>query len=656
LVKVREARLSYLLPFDKDEAGFALPIFLDTSRPNLPVVQEVDEYRGVVARFKILDGDIASALEMESGPLSRVGSPQVYAFVTEDGTIHAGTLEQIEPDLRKYLSRHPEQIELAHQIAELVGTPEEKRYVRQEMQEVIRSTGGVQAASSFFHQDLLQTDVWRWLVSNAPSAEAARGIYRARRQIDPVTDSGELIDLSAIPALDYPPSKIAELEGDIREQFGVTGHKARAHRAAQSSPSETAAPSRPRARILRQYDLVEMVRSYNPNTNEDLLNRAYVYAMKAHASQASASGDPYFSRPLEVAAILAGLKLDDATIVSALLYDTEASRAEIDQMFGAEIGSLVESLTRLKRLQRVSPDAGQAERLRKLLLATADDVRVLLVTLANRLHIMRTLEFVPVESRTRIAEDTLGIYVPLADRMGLQQLRKELESRCLDALDPDACQAIAQRADDTSSRDSDTFARLRHAVDILSESASPEEFLAHTRLELFHDQVFCFTPKGKLIVLPRHANVIDFAYAVHTDVGDRAVGCKINGKIAPLSSELENGDEVEVVTSKAQPAPPSAWEALVVTSKARAAIRRATRAAVRDQYVGLGRRIVERLFERARIEYADDKLKDALPRLARASIEDVMAAVGRGEIKPSHVARAMYPDKEGGTTRTRRLR
>jgi (p)ppGpp synthase/HD superfamily hydrolase len=193
-------------------------------------------------------------------------------------------------------------------------------------------------------------------------------------------------------------------------------------------------------------------------------------------------------------------------------------------------------------------------------------------------------------------------------------------------------------------RESNAFAWLRHTIGILSESANPEEFLEHTKLELFHDQVFCFTPKGKLIALPREANVIDFAYAVHTDVGNSAVGCKINGKFAPLSSELQNGDEVEVLTSEAQAAPPSAWESLAITGKARAAIRRATRTAVRDQYAGLGRRIVERLFARAKIEYADDKLKGALPRLARASIDDVMASVGRGEMKASDVVRAMYPD------------
>jgi RelA/SpoT family (p)ppGpp synthetase len=553
-------------------------------------------------------------------------------------------------------------------------------------------------------------------------------------------------------------------------------------------------PAKSRARMMRQYDLVERVRSYNPDTNEDLLNRAYVYAMKAHGSQTRASGDPYFSHPLEVAAILTDLKLDDATIVAALLHDTiedtEATRAEIDQVFGQEIGALVEGLTKLKRLELVSREAKQAENLRKLLLAISDDVRVLLIKLADRLHNMRTLEFVPPASRHRIAEETLDIYAPLAGRMGMQEMREELEDLSFKTLDPEAYSVVRQRLDSLAElnrnligeiesqlskdlhknglrarvygrrkrpfsiwtkmqrksvgfeqlsdifgfrvvlkdveccyralgvvhttwpvvpgrfkdyistpkqndyrslhttvigpgkqrvelqirteemdeiaelgiaahafykdgagspterlkRESSAFAWLRHTIAILSESANPEEFLEHTKLELFHDQVFCFTPKGKLIALPRQANVIDFAYAVHTDVGNSAVGCKINGQFAPLSSELQNGDEVEVLTSDAQSSPPSAWESLAVTGKARAAIRRATRTAVRDQYAGLGRRLVERLFARAKIEYADDKLKGALPRLARASVDDVMAAVGRGEMKASNVARAMYPD------------
>ena len=568
--------------------------------------------------------------------------------------------------------------------------------------------------------------------------------------------------------------------------------------AADPAALSPAAPARaaraPRSRIMRQYDLVERVRSYNPDTNEDLLNRAYVYAMRAHGSQTRASGDPFFSHPLEVAAILTDLKLDDATIVAALLHDTiedtEATRAEIDQIFGPEIGKLVEGLTKLKRLELVSREAKQAENLRKLLLAVADDVRVLLIKLADRLHNMRTLEFVPPASRQRIAEETLDIYAPLAGRMGMQGLREELEDLSFRTLDPEAYMVVKQRLDTLAERnrnlideiesqlirnlrdhgltakvygrrkqpfsiwtkmerksvgfeqlsdifgfrvvlpdvescyravgvvhttwpvvpgrfkdyistpkqndyrsihttvigpgnqrvelqirteemheiaefgiaahvfykegvgsptellkrESNAFAWLRRTVGILSESSNPEEFLEHTKLELFHDQVFCFTPKGKLIALPRHANAIDFAYAVHTDVGNSAVGCKINGKFAPLSSELQNGDEVEVLTSQAQSAPPTAWESLAVTGKARAAIRRATRTAVRDQYAGLGRRIVERLFERAKIEYADDKLKGALPRLARGSIEDVLAAVGRGEMKASDVARAVYPD------------
>jgi GTP pyrophosphokinase len=560
------------------------------------------------------------------------------------------------------------------------------------------------------------------------------------------------------------------------------------------TPIPAKVPRTSRVRMMRQYDLVDRVRAYNPNTDEDLLNRAYVYAMVAHGEQTRASGDPYFSHPLEVAAILTDLKLDDATIVAALLHDTiedtEATRTEIDKLFGAEIGALVEGLTKLKRLELVSREAKQAENLRKLLLAIADDVRVLLIKLADRLHNMRTMEFMPPASRRRIAEETLDIYAPLAGRMGMQAMREELEELSFKVLDPDAYLVVMQRLDSLTERnrnlidmieshlstklekngiaarvtgrrkkpfsiwtkmkrksvgfeqlsdiygfrvvlrdmeacyralgvvhttwpvvpgrfkdyistpkqndyrsihttvigpgnqrvelqirtedmnsiaeygiaahafykdgigsptemlkrESNAFSWLRHTIGILSESTNPEEFLEHTKLELFHDQVFCFTPKGKLIALPRNANVVDFAYAVHTDVGNSAVGCKINGKFAPLSSELQNGDEVEVLTSAAQQAPPSAWEGLAVTGKARAAIRRATRTAVRDQYASLGRRIVERLFVRAKMEYSDDQLKGALPRLARTSIDDVMASVGRGELRAADVARAMYPD------------
>jgi len=546
--------------------------------------------------------------------------------------------------------------------------------------------------------------------------------------------------------------------------------------------------------MMRQYDLIERVRRYNPNTNEALLNRAYVYAMKAHGEQRRASGDPYFSHPIEVAAILTELKLDDATIAAALLHDTiedtEATRAEIDSLFGHDIGTLVEGLTKLKKLDLVTKEAKQAENLRKLLLAIADDVRVLLIKLADRLHNMRTLEYMPPEARRRAAEETLEIYAPLAGRMGMHAMREELDDLAFRELYPEAYDVVTARLNaltersklliseiekqlakklgdrgieakvigrrkraysiwrkmerksvgfeqlsdifgfrvvvktladcyqalgivhstwptvpgrfkdyistpkandyrsihttvigpgkqrvelqirtvamheiaeygiaahalykdnvgsptELLSRESTAYAWLRRTIELLAEGSNPEEFLEHTKLELFHDQVFCFTPKGKLIALPRKATPIDFAYAVHTDIGNTAVGCKINGQIAPLTSELVNGDEVEIVSSKAQAAPPAAWEAVVVTGKARAAIRRATRVAVRRQYTGLGRRIVERLFQRAKMNYSDEKLTGALPRLARASVEDVMAAVGRSELKASDVARAMYPD------------
>ena len=542
--------------------------------------------------------------------------------------------------------------------------------------------------------------------------------------------------------------------------------------------------------MMRQYDLVERVRRYNPHSNEALLNRAYVYAMKAHGEQRRASGDPYFSHPLEVAAILTDLKLDDSTIAAALLHDTiedtPTTRAEIDQMFGPDIGTLVEGLTKLKKLDLVTKEAKQAENLRKLLLAIANDVRVLLVKLADRLHNMRTLGFMPAEARRRAADETLEIYAPLAGRMGMHEMREELEDLSFRELNPDAyamvsirlnaladrhkdliaeierqltkkladrgiaarvagrrkraysvwrkmerksvgfeqlsdifgfrviCKTVEdcyralgivhttwpvvpgrfkdyistpkqndyrsihstligpgnQRVElqirttemheiaeygiaahalykDTAgtptellSRESSAYAWLRRTIELLAEGSNPEEFLEHTKLELFHDQVFCFTPQGRLISLPRKATPIDFAYAVHTDVGNTAIGCKINGQIAPLTSELVNGDEVEIVTSKMQSGPPAAWESLVVTGKARAAIRRATRTAIRTQYTGLGRRIVERLFQRAKIAYSDEKLAGALSRLARASIEDVMAAVGRSELKASDVARA----------------
>ena len=557
--------------------------------------------------------------------------------------------------------------------------------------------------------------------------------------------------------------------------------------------------------MMRQYELVERVQRYKPDVNEALLNKAYVYAMQKHGHQKRASGDPYFSHPLEVAAILTEMRMDEATIAVALLHDTiedtSATRAEIDALFGADMGKLVEGLTKLKKLDLVSRKAEQAENLRKLLLAISEDVRVLLVKLADRLHNMRTLDHVPPDKRLRIAEETMEIYAPLAGRMGMQDMREELEELAFRYINPEAHRTVTERlkevlersrgvideiekalselfekhgiratvksrqkkpwsvfrkmetkalsfeqlsdifgfrvivgavddcyralgaihttwsmvpgrfkdyistpkqndyrsihttivgpfnqrvelqirtkemnhiaeygvaahsvykdnggkpngAGHQISRDTNAYAWLRRTIEQLAEGDNPEDFLENTKLELFQDQVFCFTPKGRLIALPRGATPIDFAYAVHTDVGDSCVGAKINGRIMPLMTELKNGDEVEIIRSKAQ-VPPAAWESIVVTGKARAAIRRATKNAIRKQYSGLGARILERAFERAGRPFSKDSLKSVLPRLAHKEVEDVLAAVGRGELSSNDVVKAMFPDyKDERVTQT----
>src|SRR6201982_4229204 len=222
------------------------------------------------------------------------------------------------------------------------------------------------------------------------------------------------------------------------------------------APDSRESAKSPRSRMMRQYNLIDRVKHYNRNGNEELLNRAYVYAMRAHGEQKRASGDPYISHPLEVAAILTDLKLDDATIAAALLHDTiedtDATRAEIDRIFGHEIGRLVEGLTKLKRLELVSKEAKQAENLRKLLLAVADDVRVLLIKLADRLHNMRTLAHQPPAARRRTADETLAIYAPLAGRMGMQQMREELEDLAFRQLNPEAYRVLSERLDALAAR------------------------------------------------------------------------------------------------------------------------------------------------------------------------------------------------------------
>ncbi len=548
--------------------------------------------------------------------------------------------------------------------------------------------------------------------------------------------------------------------------------------------------------MMRQYELVERVTKYNQNADEALLNKAYVYAMQKHGSQLRASGDPYFSHPLEVAAILTDLRLDDATIAVALLHDTiedtDATRNEIDELFGHEIGKLVDGLTKIKRLDLVSRKAKQAENFRKLLLAIADDVRVLLVKLADRLHNMRTLGFMPEDKRGRIAEETMEIYAPLAGRMGMHDLREELEDISFRILYPDGYKTVTDRLKELRERNQDlivdiektlterlaekgmaavvrgrekrpysifrkmqqkaigfeqlsdihgfrvtvgtveacyrvlgvihtawptvpgrfkdyistpkqndyrsihttivgpsrqrvelqirtiemdriaeygiaahalykdgemggrniarhteecrAFEWLRRTTELLAQGDhSSEEVLEDTKLELFTDQVFCFTPKGRLIALPRGATPIDFAYAVHTDVGNTCVGSKINGKIMPLVTELRNGDEVEIIRAPAQ-SPPPAWASIAVTGKAKAAIRRATRETVRKQYGSLGEHILRRAFSRAGKVYSTDLLEAVIGDHHVSTVADLLAGVGRGDLNAQSILKSAHPD------------
>ena len=534
--------------------------------------------------------------------------------------------------------------------------------------------------------------------------------------------------------------------------------------------------------MMRQYELVERVLAYNPDADEALLNRAYVYAMKKHGTQTRASGDLYFNHPLEVAAILTDMKMDDTTIAVALLHDTiedtDATRKEIDQLFGSEIGEVVDGVTKIERLKLVTREEAQAENLRKLLLAISQDVRVLIVKLADRLHNMRTIQYVPKEKRRRIAQETMDIYAPLAGRMGMQDMRSELEDISFSVLKPDHCAIItsrlkhmedenreiiahirseltaklaeagisarvsarlkhpwsifrkieqrdialeqlsdiigfrvivgseddcyrtlgvvhanwkmvpgrfkdyisvpkyndyrsihttivgpdSQRAelqirtremhdvaefgvaahalykDDVGAsiqkleRESQAYNWLRQTIEHLTKGSDTREFLEYTKLELFQDQVFCFSPRGRLIALPRGATPIDFAYAVHTDIGDTCTGAKINGVISPIVSRLRNGDEVEIIRDPGH-TPPSYWENIATTGKARAAIRRALRLQEQKRARALGEQVLSVLLQSAATKRENDELREKLADLmAFENADALVVAIGIGEV------------------------
>lgn len=548
-----------------------------------------------------------------------------------------------------------------------------------------------------------------------------------------------------------------------------------------------------RARILRQYELLDLVRAYNPEVNEDIINRAYVYATKMHGSQLRASGDPYFAHPIEVAGILTQLRLDEASIVTGLLHDTvedtSATYDEIAQMFGDDVANLVKGVTKLTQLEVTTERTKQAENLQKFVLALSKDIRVLLVKLADRLHNMRTLHFIKrIDKRERIARETLEIYAPLARRIGVNRFASELEDLAFSHLYPDACNTIksqleANRSDFSKANirieqrleevlkssginakvtgrekkpysiwrkldrksvsfgeisdiygfrilvetdeecylamaaihstwkyvpgrfkdyisvpkpngyrslhtsvvgpsgmrveiqirtyemeriaeygvaahwryknhsygyfpetgiSADPMAALRSIFSLLEDGGDAEDFFENAKLEMFQDQVFVFTPKGDLHALPRGATSIDFAYAVHTKIGDTIVGARINGIAAPLRTPLKNGDIVEVLRSNVRKPPPN-WETLVVTGKARSGIRRLLRETERQEFVTLGKRLSGHALRRLGLNPDELDFKDATERLKFKSLEDLYYTIGRGNLTGTQFAEAVVP-------------
>jgi RelA/SpoT family (p)ppGpp synthetase len=537
--------------------------------------------------------------------------------------------------------------------------------------------------------------------------------------------------------------------------------------------------------MLRQYELVERVKAYNPDTDEALINRAYVFSVQKHGTQKRASGDPYYSHPIEVAGILTGLRLDDETIVTGMLHDTIedtlTTHDEIALKFSENVARLVDGVTKLSKIEAQSENERAAENLRKFLLAMSDDVRVLLVKLADRLHNMRTLHYIGDQAkRRRIARETMDIYAPLAERIGMYSFMNEMQTLAFRELEPDAYASITKRLDDFHS-DGDQIARIgsgiklllsragieadvygrekhpysiwrkmaerhvsfeqlsdvmafraivpdddacyraigvihrrwpmvpgrfkdyistpkrngyrsihtaiihsekmrievqvrsremheqaeyglaahwsykqdgarpdnqvrwiRDLVEILDHADSPEELLEHTRMAMYQDRIFAFTPKGELIQLPKGASPVDFAYAVHTALGDQAVGAKINGRVVPLRTVIENGDQVEILKSKAQQ-PQTYWLGFAMTGKARAAIRRFVRHKERDEQIALGRKIYDDIVKRLPAKLARNALTQAVKRLKLGGEAELMTAIALQKIDDSAVMNALMP-------------
>ncbi len=567
------------------------------------------------------------------------------------------------------------------------------------------------------------------------------------------------------------------------------GHSRHSMSEVRCAPGDEAYEQSGRALIA---SLLTRIRAYDPRADGSLIDHAYHVAADAHISQIRDNGDPYITHPIAVADILADYRLDTSSIATALLHDviedTKVSLLNIEASFGPEIAGLVDGVTKLTRLELQSDRTKQAENFRKLVLAMSKDIRVLLVKLADRLHNMRTIQFVTDrERRIRIARETMEIYAPLAERIGMERVKAELQNRAFAVLDPEAYQSIQARLNflrgqgadvidevradlirvcraagiadvevigreksifsiwekmqrrnvafeqlsdimafriivptreacyialgaihaafpviagrfkdyistpksnlyqslhtgvtlrhprnqkievqirthemheiaengvaahwlykqtDASAADVKKFRWVQDLLEILENSAAPDEFLENTKLELYQDQVFCFTPKGQLIQLPRGATAVDFAYAVHSQIGDTCVGARINGRLMPLRYELQNGDQVEILTARGGTPSPS-WERFVVTGKARARIRRFLAQQIRVQNRDQGKAALARAFRQDGVDGSEKILDPLLKQFKLSNLDDLYVAVATGNLGAKEVVYAAYPE------------
>ncbi len=543
--------------------------------------------------------------------------------------------------------------------------------------------------------------------------------------------------------------------------------------------------------------LIDTVRIYQPDFNIEPVEKAYSYAKEMHEGQFRSSGEPYYLHPVAVAQILAEMKMDVTTVVTAILHDTvedtDATLDDLKEKFGKEVADLVDGVSKLTRIESQTLEGKQAENFRKLLLAMSEDIRVLLVKLADRLHNMRTMGGIKKpEKRRRISLETLEIYAPLAERIGVHCIKEELEDLCFEQVNPEARESITNRLtylreeggsvvnaiiddlgkilkeagvegeitgrektrysiwkkmqrknvafeqlsdimafrvmvdkqedcylvlgtihgkyhsvpgrfkdyistpkpngyksihttimgprrqrievqirthemhneaelgvaahwaykDGNHSKDRDItkYRWLRELLEILEQEQKPEDFWEHTKLELFQDRVFVFTPKGDLIELPNGATSVDFAYAVHSAVGDKCVGAKINGRIAPLNSRLVNGDQVDVITAKTQNPSPT-WERFVVTGKARSHIRKYVRNQQRDEFITLGKAMIQKVFRQEGYDFSEKAISGVLKDYKLERNEDIYANIGSGMFVARDVFKLIFPSHKAEITK-----